>query len=230
MKLVISRLGSEIYNRAAHALYRFKSRRSKFMDIYKRNGFGGQESISGPGSSLEQTRVIRRELPALLKELEVRSLLDAPCGDFHWMKELDLDLERYLGIDIVPNIIKVNQALYGNSRRRFMVLDLTKDPLPFFDLIFCRDCFIHLSQRDIFSAIRNFHNSGTKYLLTTTFTGIDENRNTVTGRMRPINLQIPPFNFPVPILLVNEHCTEEEGGFADKSMGLWEIEEIGRVL
>ena len=80
------------------------------------------------------------------------------------------------------------------------------------------------------SAIRNFHKSGTKYLLTTTFTGIKENTDIVSGRVRPINLQKPPFNFPMPILLINEHCTEEVGRFADKSLGLWEIVDILRVL
>jgi hypothetical protein len=93
-------------------------------------------------------------------------------------------------------------------------------------LILCRDCFIHLSHRDILSAIRNFQLSGSKYLLTTTFPGIDENKNIVTGRMRPINLQRPPFNFPLPILLINEQCTEGEGRFADKTLGLWEIKKI----
>ena len=225
MNHLVSELGAEIYHRAAHALYRYKSRREKFLDIYKRNGFGGQESISGPGSSLLQTRAIRRELPALLKGLHVCSLLDAPCGDFHWMKELDPDVDRYVGADIVPDLIETNQALYGNSRRQFIVSDITRDPVPSFDLILCRDCFIHLSFKDIRRVLRNFHRSRSTYLLTTTFTELLHNRNIVTGRVRPVNLRKAPFNFPQPLKIINEECMEQGGEYPDKSLGLWKIDE-----
>jgi len=225
MKHLVSRLGAEIYHRAAHALYRYESRREKFINIYRRNGFGGQESISGPGSSLLQTRAIRRELPALLKELHVRSLLDAPCGDFHWMKEFDPDIDRYVGADIVPDLIKANQALYGNSRRQFIVSDITRDRVSSFDLILCRDCFIHLSFKDIGRVLRNFYRSRSTYLLTTTFTGVSHNRDIVTGRVRPVNLRKAPFTFPEPLKILNEEYTEQGGKYADKSLGLWKIDE-----
>ena len=226
MKHLVSRLGAEIYHRAAHALYRFKNRRAKFIDIYQRNGFGGRESISGPGSSLEQTAVIRRELPALLGELNIHSLLDAPCGDFYWMKELDLDIKSYTGADIVPDIIRTNQMLYNNSRRQFVTLDITKDPLPAVDLILCRDCFIHLSFKDILLALRNFAKSRSLYLLTTTFTEVENNRDIVTGRVRYINLGKAPFNFPEPIRLINEECNGTDDNRSDKCIGLWKMDTL----
>lgn len=216
--------------RYAKALYDLRSRKSKFVHIYKNNLFGGGESVSGPGSSLKQTQAARKELPVLIKEFGVKTIIDAPCGDFHWMKEVALDIDKYVGIDIVPEIIQSNQRKYGNERREFLAIDIVKETLPGGDLILCRDCFIHLSFRDIFSAVRNFCRSGSKYLLTTTFTGLKENMNIVSGRVRPVNLQKPPFNFPMPILLINEHCTEDECRFEDKSLGLWDIEEIKRIL
>src|SRR5690242_11698377 len=73
----------------------------RFTEIYQQNGFGGRESVSGPGSDLSQTAAVREALPALLKEIGARTLLDAPCGDYFWMKEARLDLERYIGADIV---------------------------------------------------------------------------------------------------------------------------------
>ncbi len=211
-------------------IYKFTSREKKFANIYKTNWFGGDESISGPGSSLEQTQVIRGELPKVIQAFKIRKLIDAPCGDFNWMQEAVLDIDKYIGIDIVPEIIDSNRAKYGNNKREFLVIDIVKGTLPEGDLALCRDCFIHLSYRDIFSAVRNFHKSGTKYLLTTTFTGLKENRDIVSGRVRPINLQRQPFNFPTPLLLINEHCTEGGGKYADKSLGLWKIEEILKIL
>src|SRR5262249_38238518 len=55
----------------------------------------GQESVSGPGSSIRQTVEIRQRLPLLLQELGTRVLLDAPCGDFHWLSKVRLGVDTY---------------------------------------------------------------------------------------------------------------------------------------
>jgi len=61
---------------------------SVFSQIHRNNLWGEQESVSGNGSSLAATANLRQELPPLLAGLNVTSLLDAPCGDFNWMKEV----------------------------------------------------------------------------------------------------------------------------------------------
>lgn len=61
-----------------------------FTSIYRNNGWGSLESRSGAGSTLASTANIRRELPGLVERLNIRTLLDAPCGDFNWMKEVAL--------------------------------------------------------------------------------------------------------------------------------------------
>ena len=223
---LVARIPLAIYYRLTEMRYRWKGRKTKFTDIYNRRGFGGKESLSGPGSSLAQTQVIRDELPHLLKEINARSVLDAPCGDFHWLKEVRLDIDRYIGVDIVPEIISMNQKEYGNDKREFIVSDIARYPLPSADVILCRDCFVHLSFKDIFKVLRNMIDSDSQYLLATTFTDRIENRDIVTGRWRALNLQEPPFNFPVPVKLINEGCTELSGQYADKCLGLWRIDEI----
>jgi hypothetical protein len=40
-----------------------------------------------------------------------------------------------------------------------------------------------------------------------------------TGGWRTLNFQLPPFNFPPPLHLLNENCTEAGGKFFDKSLG-----------
>jgi hypothetical protein len=189
-----------------------------------------EESISGPGSSLKQTAEIRRSLPLLFSSLEINSMLDAPCGDFNWLPHVELKLEEYIGIDVVPSIIEKNRNRYENELRKFYVSDIARDFLPSCDLILCRDCLVHFSDEDVFSVLRNFCKSGAKYLLTTTFPQKPANMNIQTGSWRPLNFQLPPFNFPPPFKLLNEKCTEGNGQFADKSLGLWLISDLEKIV
>src|SRR5471032_3277523 len=119
--------------------------------------------ISGQGSDLAQTAAIRAALPGLLKQLGARTMLDAPCGDFFWMKEVPLELERYIGADIVPALIAENTKKYANPAREFQVLDLTRHALPAVDVIFCRDCLVHLPFEAIAAALANIKKSGSRY-------------------------------------------------------------------
>jgi hypothetical protein len=142
------------------------------------------------------------------------------------MKQVRLEVDEYTGADIIEKLIEHNRALYTTSKRKFIVLDIMKDQLPPADLIFSRDCLVHFSFRDIARTIRNIKRSNSKYLLTTTFSAQRQNTDIVTGEWRPLNLQLPPFNFPEPVVVVNENCTEVDGRYPDKSLGLWQIAKI----
>lgn len=198
-----------------------------FTKIYENNWWGDKESASGTGSNLRQTQAIRMNLPSLLKLLKVETLLDAPCGDFHWMKEVDLSfLKMYIGADIVESLTKRNQQSFSNSNRMFKCLNIVYDPLPKADLILCRDCLVHLEFNDCMKAIRNFKRSGAKYLLISTFTNNRPNKELDQNGWRTLNMQLPPFNFPEPVMMLNEDCSEGDGAFHDKSLGLWLLEDI----
>jgi hypothetical protein len=43
---------------------------------------------------------------------------------------------------------------------------------------------------------------------------------------RQLNFQIPPFNFPPPLKLIDEKCAESGGIFADKHLALWELDDL----
>lgn len=191
-----------------------------FSDIYRNNSWADPESVSGRGSTLARTEVIRRELPALLSSVGAKSLLDAPCGDFNWMQYVDLAGIEYIGADVVPELIARNRQIEKSAGRTFAVLNITRDPLPKVDVILCRDCFIHFSFRDIYAAIANFKRSNSTFLLTTTHTDVRENTEIETGSWRSINLQSPPFNFPPPARLIIE---DAELG---KCLGMWRLEEL----
>ena len=196
-----------------------------FTQIYHRNAWGDSESVSGPGSSIARTSVFRAEIAVLLEEFGVRSLLDAGCGDFNWMKEVKLDLDRYIGADVVPELILENQRKYGDATRSFLITDITRDKLPRVDVILSRDCLVHLSFDDIFAAIQNFEESGSTYLLTTTFASVDRNNDINTGAWRPLNLQLFPFDFPAPLKLIDEKRVHQ-GVSVHKYLALWTLKEL----
>jgi SAM-dependent methyltransferase len=200
-----------------------------FGDIFRSNGWDGVQSVSGTGSDPGQTATLIRELPGLFRAWGTQSVLDVPCGDFHWMKHVDLTRIRYLGGDVVPELIERNRA-YETNGIAFRRLDLLSDELPAVDLVVCRDCLVHFSHRDVRRALANLCRSGARYLLTTTFPKHRWNRDIVTGRWRPWNLERRPFCLPAPLQLLVEGCTEKGGKFRDKSLGLWRLEDIGRSL
>jgi hypothetical protein len=208
------------------------SRADVFEQIYRSNAWGCQESRSGTGSSLEATRDIRSAIRTLVQDLSIRSILDAPCGDLAWMRTLLDAFDDYTGVDIVPALVERNQQTYGGRSVRFQRADLVHDALPPADLAICRDCLVHLPVADGMAALGNFQASGAHYLLVTTFTGPRIPFDGPVGAWRPLNLQAAPFNLPPPVVLLNEGCTDDQGEFRDKSLGLWDlcVSDVRRTL
>lgn len=197
-----------------------------FSKIYYKNGFKGKDSISGPGSDLEQTKTIRDEIPRLIDRLNIKTLLDIPCGDFYWMKLVELNNTKYIGGDIVSEIIDYDNKNYSKPNVKFSVINLLEDKLPNAELLLCRDCLVHLSYQDILKALQNIKKSPVEYLLTTTFPDRSENLDIRTGQWRPLNLNIAPFNFPEALFMLNEKCTENNSIYRDKSLGLWKVDDL----
>jgi hypothetical protein len=196
-----------------------------FTEIYYRNTWGDGESISGPGSTLTRTAAFRDQIATLLKDINARTMLDAGCGDFNWMRYVNLNLDRYFGADIVSELISENQLRYASSAITFLDIDITKDKLPQVDVILSRDCLVHLSFEDILSAVRNFKQSGSTYLLATTFSSTTHNADINTGEWRLLNLQLFPLNFPKPLRLIDEKRTHQ-GISAGKYLGLWALSDL----
>ena len=191
-----------------------------FTSIYNTVGWHSTESISGLGSELIQTKELIRELPLLFSKYNIKSVLDIPCGDFNWMKEVDLSEIDYVGADIVEQLIESNNNKY--SDKAFTVLNLIEDELPRADLIFVRDCLGHLSNANVLKALENIKKSGSKYLLVTSFTKWDQNPDIVDGGWKCINLMIAPF-YMNPTYLINEDCQEGYPHYNDKCMLLFDL-------
>jgi hypothetical protein len=203
--------------------------RQRFERIYRLNRWHSEDSVSGPGSTLNATSRLRRELPVLLDQLKVEVLLDIPCGDFGWMSRVLGDyphLRHYIGADIVADLVRTNTEQYASPSIRFIEADLMKSALPRADAIISRDCFIHFSYKDFNRAIRNLKATGSTFLMTSTYSNVKENKDIITGRYRLINLALPPYNFPPPISFILEDVDLPENADKGKQLNLWAFKDL----
>ena len=224
MKNPITQLRKYFQKKKELAFFQNASPEEVFTTIYTTNKWGDATTRSGKGSTLDYTQRLRDELPALLKALETQTLLDIPCGDFHWMREVSLPVTHYIGADIVKPMIAENERRYSNTQRRFMALDLLEDELPQADTIFCRECLVHLSFADINRALANIKATGATYLMTTNFPEINRNKDIVTGKHRVLNFCTAPFNWPAPEKQIVEHEGDARRG--RKEMAVWRIADL----
>lgn len=204
------------------------SEEQRFTAIYKSRYWkpfiGG--SLSGAGSSEEATVNIRNELPIFLDDNKIKSILDLPCGDFFWMSKVNLNGIRYIGADIVQDIVIKNQNNFSREDRSFIVCDLLKDNLPKVDLVFVRDCLVHLEDKQIQSALSNIIRSGASYLATTTYPDINENIKPINkDRWRAINLTCPPFSLPEPLILLDDSWIKNPLDVS-KKIGIWRVRDL----
>ena len=215
---------------AARQLRAMRSAEERFTWIYENNYWQDGESVSGTGSTLQYTENLRRELPELFERFDIRSVFDAPCGDFNWMR---LVVEStgicYAGADIVRPMVESLKARYGSERVTFTHLDLIRGPFPRADLMVCRDCLFHLSYTDARKVLENFVASGTPYLLTTTHRndGSWGNRDIETGGFRPMDLFAAPYFLPRdPLVRIEDWVAPDP----EREMCLWSREQVAAAL
>lgn len=199
-----------------------------FDQIYKNNFWGSAQSRSGLGSELEFTNRYRMELSALIRERNIQSVFDAPCGDLHWMQEILKEHSiRYIGGDISQSLVDdVKKKLPQFDVRHF---DICKDRFPEVEVWHCRDCLFHLPFADIRQALQNFLHSTIPYALFTTHRArfLHRNLDVTVGGFRFLDLERPPFNFPPAIRYLVDY---RKGVDFPRFVALWPKEAIAQAL
>jgi hypothetical protein len=178
-----------------------------FSDVYANRAWvvgDDQDSASGEGSTSAATSDLLGRLSGFLADVGCRRLVDIGCGDFNWMRNVEGDFE-YLGLDVVPTVIRRNSAEYANPRRRFVCLDATSVQIPSGDVAICREVLFHLSFRDGLRLLRNIKAANFKYVLLTTEQSVWFNSDIRNGEHRRINLSKAPFRFPKPYAELPDH-------------------------
>jgi len=208
-----------------------KTVEERFTTIYLKNLWCTQESASGPGSTFGYTANLRKAIPDLVRQYAIKTVFDAPCGDFNWMKLVVDEIESldYVGGDIVLKMINRNIERCANSRTKFVHFDIINDQFPDADVWICRDSLFHLSNAHIVSALRGFAESKIKYALITTHkneTGF-QNEDIPTGSFRLIDMFSKPFSLDREVLFRIDDWVPP---FPPREMCLWSRQQIRAAL
>lgn len=194
-----------------------------------RKSWGG----NGSGSTAANTASLAAQLPALFERYKVKRVVDLGCGDVGWILDAIQELDSYVGVDVVPDVIERNTALAKSHRAfnrllngagdapsptTFQLISGPSEILPSADLVLVRDCAAHLSNQLVRELLQQCAKSSPLVLIST-FPGTTMNTEIKVGSFRPLNLEIKPFNLPAPL----EMIVDSE----KKQLGLWRTAELG---
>jgi hypothetical protein len=183
---------------------------------------GLPETGCGAGSTFTYTAPIREALPQLLRELDVKTLLDAPCGDMNWMARTDLSGIDYIGCDYdeehirSANMRESQPYSFRPRSKSILQMDICREKLPQADMILCRDFLQHLPNAKVFDVLDKLALSGIRWLLLTSHVNAENEDIDSMGMFRPINLTNYPFVLPDPVTSI----PDGEG----RILGLWDNE------
>ena len=163
---------------------------------------GLPETKCGYGSTLRATENARAWLQTIIKEYNVKTFLDAPCGDLNWIRHMDWTGVQYLGIDLEPEYLPDFATRAG---------DLLKMKLPDADMMLCRDFLQHLTTKDILLFFANAKRSNIRWLVATSHI-VGKNEELPKSCFRPLNLMRAPLYLSPPVDEV-EDC--------GRMLGLW---------
>lgn len=196
-----------------------RSRAEVFAEIYRRGSWGRAPEgfCSGTGSVDEAivgpyVEAVARELRAFGPHKPV--LVDLGCGDFRLGRCFVELASRYVGVDVVPELIAHLAATAAAPGVSFQCLDLCTDPLPAGDVAFLRQVLQHLSNAEIAAILPKLRQYRAVYItehLPSPGPGVVPNLDKVHGgtirlaRRSGVFLDQPPFNLdPSRLALVLE--------------------------
>ncbi|KAK2152976.1 hypothetical protein NP493_2378g00014 [Ridgeia piscesae] len=129
----------------------------------------------------------------------------------------------YTGIDIVPSLVDHHRKEYGHFGWKFIQRDVVQNGLnDTYDIIVCRMMLQHLYYSDVMRVLVAFSNSGSGYLLTTTFSYQTTNRDlpsTESFRFRQLNLEIKPVSLSTPLCIQRDGPPDRHYTY----VGLWRL-------
>lgn len=111
---------------------------------------------SGGGSYYDELIVpYCKEISKFIEEHDIRTVIDFGCGDFNVASRFVSDKIDYIGVDIVPELIKRNREKYAAEHVSFLLMDIVETEAPDAELCLVREVFQHLSNEEIQRALKN---------------------------------------------------------------------------
>ena len=178
------------------------------------------ESLSGPGSYIENTQETINLINYTIEKYNIKSILDLGCGDWNWFKYINIYDISYNGWDCDDIMIKSNKEKYGKNNINFEVRDIVLEEYMNVDLIICRDVLFHIDKSIAEKMLYKIKNK-CKYFITTSYndvtknTNIKEYCNIKNWGFYNINLNLMPFNMhKYMIQSINEtNNTDKANGY-----------------
>ncbi|WP_245625630.1 methyltransferase [Flagellimonas eckloniae] len=135
-----------------------RSTKKVMSEIYEKKRWGGRQKDFYSGSGSHSRKVVQpyiKTISSFLKDYEDGLIVcDLGCGDFNVGKNLVSYSKRYIGIDIVDDLIERNKKLFVSEQLEFHCLNIVTDNLPKGDCILVRQVFQHLSNEEIKKVVK----------------------------------------------------------------------------
>ena len=131
-----------------------RSAQEVFSDVYRRAAWGSRSDGTGssgfgsadPMVTEPYVDLIRRFLQSNGSDVTV---VDLGCGDYQIGRRLVPFCGRYIGVDVVPELIERHRRENTAANVDFCCLDIAQDELPAGDVCLVRQVLQHLSNREI---------------------------------------------------------------------------------
>jgi len=173
--------------------------RTAFEKIYRDADWGTNTSgigNSGTGSTLAATALYREYVQTFMKQHDIKSVVDAGCGDWEFSQKLDWDGIDYKGYDIVPILIEQNTKRFAKSNVQFFVGNMIEDDLPAADLLISKHVLQHLPNADV-KKFLDKQLKKYKHVLLTNGVNVEFlsglNKDIKPGDYRELDITRPPF-------------------------------------
>lgn len=164
-----------------------------FENIYKQGLWNDNRSdipLSGPGSSLENTKEFTNFLNNFIEEKNINTCCDLGCGDLTWIKYTKAFTINYTGIDIVESLIQTHKTLYPD--KKFYNKNIIKDDIPESDLILIRDVIFHMDLSEIKLLFENIKDKFKYLIITSCYNTVNQNDLNNRYNYCEVNIEIEP--------------------------------------
>ena len=182
--------------------------KAAMAQIYENNLWGGNKYEFHSGLGSHHPEVVNPYITIVsgfLEKIETPAVVcDLGCGDFNIGKKLVKYAQKYIAIDIVPDLITHNKQAFKADNLEFHTLDIAKDNLPKGDCAILRQVLQHLSNAEIKCVVEKLYDY--KYVILTEHLpkeDFEPNKDIISGqgirlkKQSGVNLLAPPFNFLV---------------------------------
>lgn len=127
-----------------------------FSEIYEKRKWGSSpdDDYGSSGQGSHKDHIVNPYIEVIdrlsrTEGFEGMKFVDLGCGDFNVGKSIHRLSKKYIGVDVVEDLINRNRSKHSKENLEFICLDIVNDPLPEGDVCFLRQVLQHLSNEQI---------------------------------------------------------------------------------